>query len=32
MTTADIDWSPTSFGFDLEEVEESMKLKFWHKG
>ena len=28
---ADADWDPTSFGFDLEEVEGGVQLRFWHK-
>lgn len=32
MTKADPDWDPSSFGFDLEEVEDGVRLKFWHTG
>lgn len=32
MTKSDSDWDPTSFGFDLEEVEGGIRLKFWHIG
>ena len=32
MTRADEDWNPTSFGFDMEELEGGTQLKFWHKG
>lgn len=32
MTKSDSDWDPTSFGFDLEEVEGGVRLKFWHIG
>ncbi|GLB48764.1 SRPBCC family protein [Neptunitalea lumnitzerae] len=30
MTVADEDWNPTSFGFDLEAIEEGCLVKFWH--
>jgi uncharacterized protein YndB with AHSA1/START domain len=30
MTKSDSDWDPTSFGFDLEEAEGPIKVKFWH--
>ncbi|MEM1356616.1 MAG: SRPBCC domain-containing protein [Bacteroidota bacterium] len=33
MTAADPDWTPTSFGFDLSEVEGGRtQLSFWHRG
>ena len=32
MTVSDPDWDPTSFGFDLEAFDDSVLLKFWHKG
>jgi uncharacterized protein YndB with AHSA1/START domain len=32
MTKSDPDWDLTSFGFDLEDVEDLVKVKFWHKG
>ena len=32
MTDADDDWNPTSFGFDLEEIENGALVSFWHKG
>lgn len=32
MTKADPDWDPTSFGFDLEKVNDGVRLKFWHTG
>jgi len=32
MTKTDQDWNSTSFGFDLEEVEGGVQLKFWHIG
>lgn len=31
MTNADADWNPTTFGFDLEEMEQGTLLHFWHK-
>ncbi|NND63788.1 MAG: SRPBCC domain-containing protein [Flavobacteriaceae bacterium] len=31
MTSADEDWDPTTFGFDLEESSEGTGIKFWHK-
>ncbi len=31
MTTADDDWLPTTFGFDLEPKKGSTKLMFFHK-
>jgi uncharacterized protein YndB with AHSA1/START domain len=32
MTKSDSDWEPTSFGFDLQENEGGVQLKFWHVG
>lgn len=32
MTSADADWDPTSFGFDLEETASHMEVHFWHIG
>ena len=32
MTKSDPDWDPTSFGFDLEEVNDRIQVKFWHIG
>ena len=32
MTKADIDWNPTSFGFDLEQKNDTTLVKFWHIG
>jgi len=32
MTKSDQDWDPTSFGFDLEDIENGVLVKFWHKG
>mgnify|MGYP001827980878 FL=1 len=32
MVEADEDWTPTSFGFDLETNNEGVLLKFWHTG
>ncbi|WP_411766566.1 SRPBCC family protein [Winogradskyella sp. A3E31] len=31
MTKSDPDWDPTSFGFDLEEKDNGVLVKFWHK-
>ena len=31
MTQADEDWNPTSFGFDIEELSDGLRLKFSHK-
>jgi uncharacterized protein YndB with AHSA1/START domain len=31
MTQADDDWDPTTFGFDLQELTDGVRLKFWHK-
>jgi len=30
MTKSDIDWNPTSFGFDMEEQENGTYLNFCH--
>ena len=30
MTQADEDWTPTAFGFDLEEIKNGIQLHFWH--
>jgi hypothetical protein len=30
MTVSDQDWDPTSFGFDLFEIEEGIQLRFYH--
>ncbi|NAS30788.1 SRPBCC domain-containing protein [Flavobacteriaceae bacterium R38] len=32
MTKSDADWTPTSFGFDLEKTNAGVLLKFWHVG
>lgn len=32
MTRSDPDWDPTSFGFDLEQKEDNVQVKFWHVG
>lgn len=32
MTKSDADWDPTSFGFDLEAIDENVQLNFWHVG
>jgi uncharacterized protein YndB with AHSA1/START domain len=32
MMKADKDWSPTSFGFDLEQKQNAILAKFWHTG
>lgn len=32
MTKADEDWEPTSFGFDISELDNMVYLDFWHKG
>ena len=32
MTTSDPDWNPTSFGFDLEQKNDKVQVKFWHIG
>lgn len=32
MTKTDEDWNPTSFGFDSEELEIMVQVRFWHKG
>ena len=31
MTKSDPNWEPTSFGFDLKEIEDGVLVKFWHK-
>ena len=30
MTESDTDWNPTTFGFDLEELENGIQLHFFH--
>ena len=30
MTASDPDWDPTSFGFDLEPVDDEVQVRFWH--
>lgn len=32
MTKSDSDWDPTTFGFDIDEVNGNVQLKFWHVG
>lgn len=32
MTKSDPDWDPTTFGFDMEQKENYVLVKFWHKG
>ncbi len=32
MTRSDANWNPTSFGFDLEQTDGKVHVKFWHKG
>ena len=32
MTDSDADWNPTTFGFELEESEAGVSLKFSHEG
>ena len=32
MTQSDADWDPTTFGFDLEKMENGTMVHFWHKG
>ena len=32
MTKSDPDWDPTTFGFDIDEVNGNVQLKFWHVG
>ena len=32
MTTSDPDWDPTSFGFDLEPIDDAVQVRFWHSG
>lgn len=31
MTRSDADWDPTSFGFEIEEAENGVRLHFFHK-
>ena len=30
MTKSDSDWDPTSFGFDMEDADGGIQVKFWH--
>ncbi len=30
MIKANEDWNPTSFGFNLEQLEEGVQVRFWH--
>lgn len=32
MTSADADWGPTSFGFDLIPKNDKIRVQFWHVG
>tara|TARA_R110000868_G_scaffold86347_8_gene242249 strand:- start:50281 stop:50727 length:447 start_codon:yes stop_codon:yes gene_type:complete len=32
MTKSDSDWNSTTFGFDLEQLENTVLIKFFHKG
>ena len=32
MTKSEADWNPTSFGFDLEQKNDTTLVKFWHIG
>jgi len=32
MTKSDTDWEATTFGFDLESIDDKVQVKFWHKG
>ncbi len=32
MTKSDKNWTPTSFGFDLQELNSGVNLRFWHMG
>lgn len=32
MTNADSDWDPTTFGFDLEEQNGRVRVRFYHSG
>lgn len=32
MTESDSDWNSTAFGFDLEQLENSIKIHFFHSG
>lgn len=31
LTKSDVDWNPTSFGFDLKETDNGILIDFWHK-
>ena len=31
MTQSDVDWNPTTFGFDLEQMDGGTMVHFWHK-
>ena len=31
MTSADSDWTPTRFGFDIRTEDDGVWLEFWHK-
>jgi uncharacterized protein YndB with AHSA1/START domain len=32
MTKSDSDWNSTSFGFDLDQKNDKVQVKFWHIG
>ena len=32
MTKSNSDWGPTSFGFDLQQIDNSILVSFWHIG
>jgi uncharacterized protein YndB with AHSA1/START domain len=32
MTKSDADWDPTTFGFDLQQIDGKVLLEFWHIG
>lgn len=32
MTKSDTDWNSTSFGFDLDQKNDKVQVKFWHIG
>ena len=32
MTKADTDWATTTFGFNIEDYNDNVLLKFWHAG
>ena len=32
MTKSNLDWAPTTFGFDIEDFKDNVQLKFWHTG